>query len=117
MSIDEFFFRRFNPQTYNCTHFTAEVWAQLTGDDLAHKLGRLLTDALDVRQLTRGIVRNFSRLDAPVDPCLIVMQRARSAPHIGVYVRGKVLHIHDRGVEYQPVDVASRCFQTVTFFR
>lgn len=117
MSIDKFLFRKFNEDTYNCMHFAAEVWADLTGEDLAKKLGRLLFDSTDRRRITRAIVRNFVRLARPVSPCLVIMQRARSSPHIAVYVRGRVLNIHQHGVQFQPIDVAARCFTSVTYFR
>lgn len=117
MSLDRFLFRVFHSKDYNCAHFAREVWESLTGENIDKKLGTMLTEAAKSRHFTTNLRREFKRLPAAVDPCLVIMRRPRSAPHIGVYVRGKVIHITELGVHYQPVHMAARCFNSVEYFK
>lgn len=116
MSIDAFYKKRYNRQLYNCAHFACEVWQHLTGESIAHKLAGLLEPPKD-RRVTFDLRRQFKRLEAPESPCLALMQRRGSAPHVGIFVRGRILHIHELGVEFQPIDVASRGFEKIGFYK
>lgn len=116
MSIDEFFKRKYNRETYNCAHFASEVWQHLTGESIAHKLAGLL-EPPKTRHVRFDLRRQFVRLQAPESPCLALMQRRGSAPHVGIFLRGRVLHIHEMGVEFQPIDVASRGFERIGFYK
>lgn len=116
LSVDPFLERRYHDRTYDCLHFTREVWLTFTGEDIGDRLETLLGRGAE-RKVTREHRRLFTRLDAPEDPCLVVMRRPRSAPHTGVYVRGRVLHIMRRGVEFMPPEVASRGFTSVGYYR
>lgn len=117
MSIDTFFNRTFHPVKYNCVHFVREVWQYLTSEDISEKFGMLLLPPSDRRIEGRRLIASMPWLDYPASPCFALMQRRRVAPHLGVYLDGRILHIHELGVEFQPIDVASRGFQTVRFFR
>lgn len=115
MTFDDYFARRFNRQTYNCLHFARDVWLDVTGVDLTGRLDGLL-GAVAGRRVSRDHPAGFVRLARPSSPCLALFQRPRSTPHVGIYLRGRVLHIHERGVEYQPIDVAMRGFATVRYY-
>jgi len=116
VSIDAFFHRKYNRETYNCAHFVSDVWENLTGEGISHKLGGLLRPP-KTRQASFALRREFKRLEAPESPCIVLMQRHGSAPHVGIFVRGRVLHIHEMGVEFQPIDVASRGFEKIGFYK
>ena len=116
MSIDSFFHRIYNREKYNCAHFVCEVWQSLTGESIAHKLGGLLEPPKS-RHVRFDLRRQFVRLERPETPCIALMQRRGSAPHVGIFLRGRVLHIHELGVEYQPIDVASRGFEKIGFYK
>lgn len=116
MSIDAFFNRKYDRNNYNCAHFVCEVWESITGEDLTHKLAGFLRSP-DDRRAVLSDLRVFKRLDRPESPCLALMQRRGSAPHVGLFVRGRVLHIHEMGVEFQPIDVASRGFEKIGFYK
>jgi hypothetical protein len=45
------------------------------------------------------------------------MQRPKTPPHIGVFLRGKVLHLKESGAEFQPLDVASFGFTKMGFYK
>lgn len=110
-SLDIYLDRRYNSKSYTCYHFTSDVWKDLTGIDLSDVIHRLFTNG----KLDRAHVKRFVELDKPVSPCIVVMQRGRTVPHIGVYVDGSILHIHGTGVEFQNPVTATRGFHSVRY--
>lgn len=119
MSIDRFFERTYDRTNYNCLHFVAEVWSAETGEDVKERLSLLLAafSGPDKRHaLTRGHVRAFRRLAAPLSPSLALMERPGYEPHAGVYLRGRVLHITPSGVEFFPPSLAMRGFTSIRFY-
>ena len=108
MSVDRYLSRRQAPG-YDCLAFARDVWAGLTGEDLRGRLDILHPDP---RRL-----RVFERLSAPVDPCLVLMRRPRSQPHVGVYVRGRVLHLDAGGAKHVPLELVALSFLRVEFYR
>lgn len=115
MSLDSFFDRRYNRDTYNCAHFAVDVWEALTGQSIARELTGFLRPVKD-RRADPGLRRTFKKLSAPESPCLVLMQRNRSTPHVGVYVRGNVIHLHENGVECLPPEVATRGFARIGYY-
>jgi hypothetical protein len=112
MSIDGFFDRRYRLRGYNCLHHTAEVWRHLTGDDIEARLAGV------IEGVTRAHVAGFRRLAKAADPCLVLMRHAGTRTmHVGVMTAGRVIHIQERGVEYQPLDVAAFGFTDVRYYR
>lgn len=115
MSLDKFFFKTYNRKYYNCAHLTCDVWQELTGQDLRDAFRGFLNGRGETRAILKDL-RRFRKLDAPVSPCIVLFQSSRMAPHVGVFVRGKVLHIQPRGVEYQPVEVVAVGFKHTRFY-
>lgn len=113
-SVDPFYRKTFDEKNYNCLHFTSEIWLEHTGQNITEMLTSFLEEASTPK---RRIVRLFEEITVPEEPCIVVMQRPRVNPHLGVYLRRRVLHITEAGVEFQPVEVASRGFKTIRFFR
>lgn len=115
MSIDKYFGRRYNRSKYNCAHFVCEVWADLKGNQLADALREMLCPP-SARRVVLSDLRAVRFLKSPEDPCVVYMTSRLNAPHVGIWIRGKVLHIVDnQGVQYQPLDVASLGFKRVRF--
>lgn len=114
MSVDKWLGKKYIQGEYICSDFVREVWLDLTGVDIGPALHGLL-QPLDGKGLRKVHVQRFERLAAPISPCLVVMQRARSAPHLAVFIRNKVLQITERGVEFQPVEVATRFYKSFRF--
>lgn len=115
-SVDPFLDRRFDRTRYNCLDFAAEVWMAAEGQDVRALLDGLVSTAPADRRVRREHRRAFVRLDRPHDPCLVLMQRTRSTPHAGVYVRGRILHLKETGVEYQPAHIAALGFDRVGYY-
>lgn len=116
MSLDSFFERQYNRDTYNCAHFAVEVWRSLTGQDIEQELTGFLRPVRD-RRTDPGLRRTFQKLACPESPCLVLMQRTKSTPHAGVFLRGRIIHIHERGVECLPPEVATRGFDRIGYYK
>lgn len=98
--MDTYLTRRRAPG-YDCLSLADEVWSALTGESLREKIRH----------------RSFVRLAAPADPCIVFMRGHRREPHVGVYLRGRVLHLRECAPEFTQLRVASFGFPTVEFFR
>lgn len=113
-SVDKYLSYKFKPNEFTCSDFARLIWLDLTGKDIAVALQGLL-QAHDGRGLRREHVRFFRELAAPISPCLVVMQKPRAPVHIGVYLRGNVLHLPESGPEFQPPYVAARAHSSFRF--
>ena len=114
-SLDQFFDRVMTPR-YNCMDHAREVWAYLTGEDLHDRLPKL-QGAFKDRKVSVAGVKTFEYLKEPFSPCIVLMQRPRDTPHVGVFYEGRVMQLGADGVEYTPLRDASRGFQQVRFYR
>lgn len=114
MSVNKFFSKKYDDESYNCLHFLREVWLEFVGEDLGPRLTTLL-DAK--RQLKLAHARAFKRLSAPVSPCIMVMTQLGRDPHVGMYLNGKILHIRKAGVEFLPPVLACRGATSIRYYR
>lgn len=112
-SVDRLLFARRSPE-YDCLDLACEAWQELTGEDIRARLGELLGRAGRKIGATRS---SFTRLREVEDPCLVVFHSDRGDPHVGVYLRGRVLHLLGRSPEYMELDVAARGFTKIRYFR
>ena len=93
-------------KAYNCAHFAGDVWEHETGEDIRP----ILTGFLAVRRerrITSSLHRDFIRIENPVSPCIVLFRHpeAKVDPHVGVYLRGKVLHLDGKAPIRQEVQV------------
>lgn len=114
--LDDLLLKRFNLRTYNCWDLTREVWLRLTGQDLgspslASYTADEMGEVVDAWQDTK-----YQELPAPRDPCIVLMQRSRHIPHVGVYYHGRVIHIRRAGAQFTPLEVASLGFSSVRYY-
>lgn len=115
MSIDSLFHCKYDRKSYNCAHFVADTWLLETGKDITEKLHGFLFPPKD-RFVPFSLRYEFIKLTKPVSPCIVIMRRSKYPPHVGTYLRGKVLHIQENGPQYQPIEVATIGFSTVRFY-
>lgn len=114
---DDYMARRFDLKRYNCWHLVREVWADMTGTDLGDLTpARLDTGSLDEAAEQHSDGPAFERLDRSREPCIVLLRRRRDMPHVGVLLRGRLLHITAQGVRHQALlDVAEQ-FASVEFY-
>jgi len=115
MSVDKYLNKVYCPQNYNCAHLVCEVWKDETGIDISHALQGFL-GGRKARRVVLADLRIFKRLKAPLSPCLVQFQSHRDAPHVGIYLRGRVLHITKSGVRFEILETVSIGFKKVGFF-
>ena len=115
--IDQFFSRSYDPNKYNCAHFVAEVFEHETGRDISKMLGGFLQPPRG-RFVRTTIKDDFQRLQKPEDNAIVLMSRPRTSPHVGLFLRGKVLHLTEHsGVQFMPLHIAALGFSKVRFYK
>jgi len=104
---------------YNCLDFAAEAWDHLVGNhDIKARLDALSAGVhAEDGHIILSAIRGFEKLYKPLSPCFVVMQRSKTQPHVGVFYNGRILHMRDNGVEYQPMQVVRRYFTKMGFYR
>lgn len=114
MSIDQFLDRMPGP-SYNCLNLVREVWLAMTGVDVTDRLTGLV-GAFAARGPNLSWAKGFTRLLEPTDPCIVLMQRFKCTPHVGIWIDGRVLHLTARGVQFQPLIVARAYYNTIRYY-
>lgn len=114
---DDYHGRRFDLRSNNCWHFARDVWLDITGVDL----GDLTPDSLEPEALQSAAAAaylgaRFRRVVPQRLPCLALAERARRMPHVGVYMRHRVLSLHEAGVAFQTIPEFATGFTRVSFF-
>jgi hypothetical protein len=114
-SVDQYFGRRYKASTYNCAHFVCDVWRDIKGEEFSEALAAMLC----ARHQRRAVLSDLKRirfLDKPESPCVVLLQAKRRPTHVGVWIRGAVLHIQERqDVQFQSLDVVRIGFERVRF--
>ena len=100
---------------YNCAHFVADVWEQETGEDIRPILTGFLTTK-DKRTAKPNLIHDLKRIDGPASPCIVLFRRARATPHVGIFLRGRVLHLTDKGPIRQLLALARIGYSSVRFY-
>lgn len=112
--VEKYLFKTFTRE-YNCFSFVRDVWQELTGIDLGDQTPKEHTvNSYNERALK--VANTLVKLDSLRDPCIVLLQRARMEPHVGVYYRGKVLHLTKRGAYYIPLDQITPGYPNVSFY-
>lgn len=114
--MDPYLSRVYQKGLYTCLEFTVEVWKDLTGEDIGDRL-RILHMASADRRITPSDLRHFLRLPAPTSPCIALMRRSKAVPHMGVFLRGRILHLNEMGASFQTPPFAGLGFKTATYYR
>jgi hypothetical protein len=113
--VDPYLNRTFSFSSYNCWHFVQDVWKDLTGVDLGNQVP---DDKSIASYNTRAtdFSKKLTKLPNKKDPCIVLMLRDRTQPHIGVYYKGRLLHLGPRGAEYRPLEHVTGPYQTIEFY-
>lgn len=115
-SVDQFLTRKYVEGQYNCYDFVREVWAAICGVDIGD-MERPKMDKEGMVGNWEHVAAKWQRLDALRDPCVVLFQRPRVIPHVGVYVRGKVLHLpQGSNARFEPIAVAKLGFTRLSYY-
>lgn len=82
---------------YNCYNYADDVW----------------------QALGRGSVRDKrTKLEKIEDPCIVYLSNSeKQDAHVGVYVNGKVLHLGIRVPAYVDLELFTKAFRNVSFYK
>jgi hypothetical protein len=105
----------YDPGEYNCSHLVVDAWRIFTWRDIAGVMETFMCDA-SWRKAPASLRRHFRLMERPKTPCIALLKRSRSAPHVGIYVNGSVLHITTRGVECMPAHMVAAAFDRVHYY-
>lgn len=98
-----------------CWTLVRDVWLELTGRDIGD-----LPDLRLVNTILRGRFESdpgWTQLPAPETPCVAMMERLRCVPHVGIYLRGRILQVGASGVTYLPPRVAAAGWDRLSYFK
>jgi hypothetical protein len=107
-SVDPYLSRVYDPVRYDCWCLLREAWLELTGFDIGARP--------PAPAAALAIWRHFDRLPAAASPSIALMRRPRIVSHVGLFWRGRVLHIQPDGARYEMLESASLGFTEVGFY-
>lgn len=107
-SVDPYLARQYLPGRYDCWDMLREAWGELTGFDIGPRP--------PAPAAALAIWRKFDRLPGPASPAIALMRHRRLVSHVGLFWRGRVLHIRPEGARYEAVDRAALGFSEVGFY-
>lgn len=114
MIVIDNFLDRIPSRTYKCRDFCREVWLSAFDEDMADRMPLFLTGSGNI---TLNELRSLTLLVKPENPCFVLYQRKHVIPHIGIYVRGGILHLRDDGAAYDSVAYVERRFSKVSYYK
>lgn len=114
-SVDPYLARDFDQVRYNCWDLLRDAWRELTGIDIGHRTPSPATPLAMRRRFDREEA-DFVRLPEARSPSIVLMRRPKAVPHVGLFWRGKVLHIQPGGARYEPLAIAGLGFPEVRFY-
>lgn len=114
--MDSLLLKKYDDANYNCSHFVVDAWKMITGIDISDLMLGFMAKKQD-RKMFSITRRTFKEVDYKGGNPLLVLMSKPNYRHIGVLYNRKVLHIQKTGVEYLNIDIASRGFNSVRFFK
>ena len=115
MNIDRYLDRQYHKSKYNCAHFVCDVWKDITGQDISISLQAVLTGP-GARKLHTQALKAFEAVAVPLPLALVLFQAGRNAPHVGIWLDGRVLHITDKGVSCVRLESLEGSFNKMRFY-
>lgn len=116
MNVDKYLDRIYDESKYNCAHFVCEVWKDLFNQDISYALNGVLSGP-GSRTLHAHSLAIFERLKLPQGHSLALFQQHRRQTHVGIWLKGKILHIGKNGVEWSYLETVCIGFNQVRFYR
>jgi hypothetical protein len=115
MTLDRFLNKKYDKDFYNCMHFVNDVWQAITGKNINNISLEFLLNS-QKRYVPPLFKKSFKKIKQPITPCICLMARQNFNKHVGVFINNKILHITEKGVEFLPLDIATRGFRMVRFY-
>ncbi len=94
---------------YHCEHFAIDCYRFLTKQDVSE----LMLTGGHFRALN---LRNFVKLDNPIQNCFVLM-RDKNSSHVGIWYNNQVLHLTQKGVVMQPLFTLEKNYKKIRFYK
>lgn len=104
----------FHREEFTCWDLIRRAWLDVTGFDIGDRTPHPATPAA-MRARFDAEESDFILLAGPVTPCIVLMRQRLAVPHVGLFWRGRVLHMRPAGVRYERLVDARRGFGQVSF--
>lgn len=115
-TVDKYLGKVHNMKDYNCWDFIREVYLELTGEDIGYRTP-LSGSRTEMKERFAREEQEFLKIPEAVSPCIVLFKRHRVLPHVGIYYKGKVLHLPEHSTaRYEPLSIASLGFKEVGFY-
>lgn len=115
MNLAQLMARQYDENTYHCVHFVVDAWRVLLDEDISADFSGMLTplESASVMPLWPDL---FVEIDNPQKPCIVVLRKGDRTPHMGMWYKGKILHLREEGPHY--ANLARICleYDTVRFY-
>lgn len=113
VDLNRFLSKEYDSKLYNCGHFVAEVWEELTKENIEGFCCSFVKDSNEFIEM----MKSRKKLNNPIPPCIVIMQSAMTVPHAGVIVgRDQVLHLDEHGAKLESLLIL-RTLYRVKFYR
>ncbi len=111
--VDKYLGAKYVPNKYTCHNFADDVWRDLTGKSLDKRM----IEFLDKGKTYPGMRKSFIRLQKPIGPCIALFKPLVGRDnHVGIYLRGRILHLAEMGVKFQSLDTAIVGYRELRFY-
>lgn len=116
--MSEELFRRFllksyDAKRYNCGHFVADVWKELTGENIEGFCCSFVSDSNQFLE----IIKQREKLREPIPPCVVIMQSGMAIPHAGIVISpDQILHLDENGAKLESLTILKTLFR-MKFYR
>lgn len=115
-SVDPWLGARYHGRDYDCLDFLGDVWLDATGEVLGDRL-KLFHLPVSERRTKASDLRRFQKLAKPVEPCIALLRRhGHQRPHVGMYLRRRILHLNELGAFFQRPEVARAGFDRLSYY-
>lgn len=116
LAVDAYLARSYDPARFLCWDLVREAWLDMSGQDIGDRTPHPAS-ALAISRRVASSLGDFEAIPEPESPCLVLMRQSRAVPHVGLFWRGRVLHIDQRGARFERLADATRGFERIGFYR
>lgn len=117
-NLDDLLDRVYDINHYNCVHYAVEVWQVLFKEDISAKFDGVAQQFNTAKRVKKSSMQLFKEIEKPKDdtPCIVCFQKSYTAPHVGVFFRGCVLHLTEAGAQNIELHKIEPVFERVSFY-
>jgi len=115
VSLDFLYWQEYQKGSHTCWDFVVLAWKELTGIDLS--LQADFPEGLSNQmRFWKNQRKRLILLKKPKDPCIVFLFNAKRNPHVGVFHKGRILHLDENGPTAQMKSTVSMFYNKMEFY-